>query len=149
MKLAPVRRSSRERGQAVIEFGLSLVVFFLITFGIVEYSRVQFINTFCAYGAQEGARYASLRGGDYTTACATYTASNCNATAANVTSYVTSLAVGMDTSKMTVSTVWPSGANSSTNNVKVTVSYTYNPLLVAVLPSQLTLTSTSTMPILW
>jgi Flp pilus assembly protein TadG len=52
----------RERGSAILEFGLIAVVLFAFIFGIIDFGRALFTYHFVANAAREGARYASVRG---------------------------------------------------------------------------------------
>lgn len=49
-----------KRGQATVEFALVLSVLLLLLFGIIEVSRLVFMNSAVENGAREGVRYVSL-----------------------------------------------------------------------------------------
>jgi Flp pilus assembly protein TadG len=140
-------RRKKQGGHVMIEMGLSMIVLFVIIFGIIEYSQLMYAWNFCSYAAQAGARYASVRGATFPTACANASSSNCYATQASVTSYVQSLAVALNSSQLTVTTSWSPNENQG-SNVTVQVNYVDNPLLTIVLPHAMTLSSTAQMPIL-
>ncbi|MFL5755050.1 MAG: TadE/TadG family type IV pilus assembly protein [Chloroflexota bacterium] len=59
----------RDRGQALVEFGLVVPVFLFILLGIVDFGRVVWANDSLANAAREGARYAIVHGGSDSTAC--------------------------------------------------------------------------------
>jgi Flp pilus assembly protein TadG len=153
------RRRSQQGGQVIIEMGLCMTALFFIMFGIVEYARIDFANNFCAFAAQQGARYASIRGSSSVSPLST-SPSPCGSTCTNVasgdptTTYVKGLAVGLDTSNLTVSTTWgpatTGNGNDAGSTVTVRVQYTYNPLLTIVVPgvSTFSLNSTSTMTVI-
>ena len=77
--------------------------------------------------AQEGARWAAVRG------------ANCGcsqATATSVQDFVRSRALGMASTALTVTTTWPDGgspSNSAGKTVQVSIDYTF-PLLTAIVP---------------
>ncbi|HEY6448473.1 MAG TPA: hypothetical protein VIY53_18590 [Acidobacteriaceae bacterium] len=100
---------------------------------------------FVSWAAQSGTRYAIVRGARWTwTSCASTTTVACTATAANVQSYLQSLAPpGVTSSSVLATTTWagttPGGKSCSTANgdgclVQVTVTYTFN-FLQPFLPS--------------
>jgi Flp pilus assembly protein TadG len=51
------------RGQAAVEFALTLMVFLVLIFGILEASRLIFINSSVENGAREGAHFLSTNPG--------------------------------------------------------------------------------------
>jgi Flp pilus assembly protein TadG len=130
-------RRRRQAGNAILEIGLCLSVFFLIMFGVVEYSRVTYEWNFVSYISRAAVRYASLHGAT----------SSSPVTAANVTSFVSAQAVALDSADLTVTTTW-SPNNQPGSTVQVKVAYTHNPLLTVVMPNAATLSSTSQMVIL-
>jgi Flp pilus assembly protein TadG len=153
---APAIRKRGERGQAIIEMGLCMVVLFFLIFGIFQYSQISYANTFCAYAAQQAARYAALRGAASVTPLAT-NPSPCGTSCANpstndpTTAYVQGLAVALNPANMTVTTAWSSSTgngNAAGGTVKVTVKYVCNPLFVAISASTFTLSSSATMEVL-
>src|SRR5690348_904453 len=54
------RRPPKARGQATVEFALVLTVLILLIYGVVEVSRLVFINSEIDNAAREAAHYASL-----------------------------------------------------------------------------------------
>lgn len=144
----------------MIEAGLCLTALFLMMFGIIEYSQMNYANNFCAYAAQQAARYASLRGSSSSSPLAT-SPSPCGTSCTNgaasgdgTTTYVQGLAVGLSPNNLTVSTSWSASSgngNAPGGNVTVKVSYAYSPLLKVVtasIPSTLNVNSSSTMTVL-
>lgn len=57
------RHKTAQKGQATVEFALVLVVLAAMLFGIVEISRLMFINAELENAAREGAHYASRHPG--------------------------------------------------------------------------------------
>lgn len=54
------RLSSREPGQAIVEFGIVVVIFFLLVSGIVDFGRALNAWVVMSSAAREGAREASV-----------------------------------------------------------------------------------------
>jgi Flp pilus assembly protein TadG len=52
------------RGQSLVEFAFASIVFFMMLFGIVEFGIAVWRYNMVADLAQEGARWASVRGSD-------------------------------------------------------------------------------------
>ncbi len=142
-----------ECGSELVEFAISAMVLFTILFGIIELSLSMYAYHFVTSAAQAGARYAIVRGADWSLACSTsappkFTVSySCNAAASDVSNYVQSLATaGIDPSKITVTTTWPGTTPDCTKNctacttansqgciVKVNVSYAFG-LVYKIIP---------------
>ena len=109
-------RDSR-RGSAMLESALSLTLLLTMLFGIIEFGRATWMYSLTSYLANEGARYAMVRGG----------ASASPADAAAVSAYVRGLAVGVDPAALTVDTTWsPDNAPGSMVTVKVASSFHFN-----------------------
>src|ERR1039458_73601 len=77
-----------EEGSALVEFAFVLILVLTFMFGIMDFSRFLYTDHFLSGAAREGTRYAMVRGSTWTTACASTTTFSCNASAANVISYV-------------------------------------------------------------
>jgi Flp pilus assembly protein TadG len=123
-----------DRGESLVEFALASTVFFMTIFGILGLGLGVWQYNLVADLAQEGARWAAVRG----------SAAGTPATVDTVSSYVTSRAVGMT---VTVATSWPDGANSAGKKVQVTVTKTFNPITRLIPQNVLTLQSTAQMVI--
>lgn len=158
MRPASRGRRRSQGGNYLMEMGLCLTVLFLMMFGIIEYSQITYANNFCAFAAQQGARYASIRGSGSSNPLPT-SPSPCGGSCTNAssgdptTTYIQGLAVGLNTNNLTVATSWSSSTgngNAAGGTVTVKVTYGYNPLLtvVAPLPSTFYLNSSSTMTVL-
>ena len=136
-----------ESGSSLIETAFSLILLLTCVFGLVYFAEALYTYEFVTYAAQQGTRYAIVRGAHWgSNVCTSTTTLNCNATGANITSYVQSLAPpGITAGTIVVSPTWPgqtvngSTAGCSTANnqgclVKVQVSYSFS-FIVPLLPS--------------
>lgn len=81
----------KEGGSELVEFGIAAGIFFAILIGAFELCLAIYAGGFVAYAAQQGTRYAMVRGSDWTTACASASSFGCKASAANVQNYILSL----------------------------------------------------------
>lgn len=137
LKVRAIRTLSREDGLSMVETAISCTVLFALLFGICQMSLALYVYYVTSDAARQATRYAIVRG---STSCTnTPNLSNCDATAANIQSYVQGLAFpGISTSKVGVSTSWYSASsttpttwsacstgicNAPGNLVKITVSY--------------------------
>lgn len=145
-----------ERGDSMVEFSLAAVLLLTVIFGIMDFARAVYADHFVSYAAQEGTRYAIVRGGTFAgTTCTTTTTMDCAATSANVQSYVQSIAPpGISGSSVSASTTWPgttvsgSGTGCTTTNtpgcvVQVTVTYSFSFLLPFMPSAGINFASTS------
>lgn len=154
-----------ERGQGMIEFAISAVVLFTCIFGIIGCSLLLYAYHFTSYSAREATRYAMVRGSTWASAsCATAATLVCNATSANVQTYVQSIVPSGISSgtQLTVTTTWPGtglagsattcnttdGNNSPGCLVMVQVNYSFSYLLPFLPTTALNLRSTSEVVIL-
>lgn len=157
------RRGDGERGAAIIETALSMVILLTVIFAIMEISLAAYTFHFISSAAREGARYAMVRGSTAgTTACTSPGWATCIAQGGqdtgDIATYVKTRGFpGIDSSKMTVSSAWsafaggstcpasPAPCNSPGNLVTVTVGYTF-PLSIPFIPAAtIPMTSTSAM----
>jgi Flp pilus assembly protein TadG len=144
-----------QRGSSMVEFVIAASALLLILFGIIEFGRVLYIYHTVSNAARIGSRWAIVRGSGCTVL------DHCNATSADVQTYVQSVVPMVDSNTMTVTATWssqasptaacdetdPSGNNASGHNVCVTVTYPFNFAVPFVSTQALTLTSTSQMVI--
>lgn len=148
------KAGKEEQGSSLIEFAISASVVLALILGIMDVCLALSAWHFVSWAAQSGTRYAIIRGAKFAgTSCSTTATEACDATAANVQSYVQSLAPpGVTASSVVVTTTWPGttpgGKTCSTANgdgcfVQVNVSYTFNFILPFLPSSGPTLTSTS------
>src|SRR5205809_5985180 len=74
-----------QAGQSLTELSIALVLFLVLTFGIVDAGRLIYAYNVVSASAREGVRWAAVRGG----------ASGRAATAAELTTYVQSTTAGV------------------------------------------------------
>lgn len=143
-----LRLARGERGSALVEFAMTASMLIAITVGIIGFGLATYTYHFLSAAAQQGERFASLRGHTWseytTTSCSTSAPPgftmvyDCEAATGDVQNYVQSLVPGaIKVASITVTTTWPgqtpdgattgcSPANSHGCLVKVVVSYTYH-----------------------
>jgi Flp pilus assembly protein TadG len=149
-----------ERGSALVEFAVTVPLLVSLLAAVLEGMFAMYAYHYTAYAAQQGARFAMVRG--YTasenvaTPCSTSVA-DCTAASSDIQNYVQSLGA-INPSNLTINTsntyVWPglnpdgttTGCTTHTNSkgclVKVTANYTFN--IVPFLPfTSLTMSATS------
>jgi hypothetical protein len=152
-----------EAGSELVEFAVSVLVLLMLCFGIIDVSRAMYAYHFVSHAAQEGSRYAIVRGADWKTSCATspppgFTLSfDCTASTSDVQNYVRSLSLpGIDPSQISVTTTWPgttpdcngncatcSPANSQGCIVNVKIQYPFSFLLPFLPKSSFNFTGSS------
>ena len=160
-----LRRLGNNEGTALVEYGVSITLFMTFLFGIMDFSRFIYTYHFVSEAAREATRYAMVRGATFKgTACSATQPYACNATGANITTFVQNLTPsGITSGSVTATTTWPSTAptgaatacpsgNSGQNPgclVEVEVSYPFK-FMLPFLPRSVTtytLSSTSEMVI--
>ena len=112
-------RSCGDRGETLIEFALAGTVFFMMMFGTMELGLAVWNYNTLSSLAQDGARWAAVRGSEC--GCA-------QAVSTNVQDYVRSRVLGMSPAAVNVTTTWPDGgspANAPGKTVQVRVDYTF------------------------
>lgn len=113
---------SRERGQAAVEFALTLPILVIVVLVIFDFSRAIWYYTALAEAAREGTRFAIVHGAS--SASPVGPVAN-DATAQDV---VRRFAFAMDANQLRVVFTWPNGTNEAGDPVRVEVGYTYVPL---------------------
>ena len=63
MKSELLRDHKKEKGQAMVEFALTITLFLFLVLGIIEFGRMLFYINAITSAAREGARYGSAAGG--------------------------------------------------------------------------------------
>jgi Flp pilus assembly protein TadG len=127
-------------GQALVEFALASTLFFMTIFGVVGFGVAVWQYNMVADLAEEGARWAAVRGSSTSTP----------ATDGTVETYVLGRAVGMTAVDLDVATTWPDGgspANLAGKKVQVVVTKTYTPVGAFIPHGTLTFQSTAQMVI--
>jgi Flp pilus assembly protein TadG len=155
-----------ERGANLVEFALSLMMLITIMLGIMGFAIAMYSYHFVTYAAQEGARYAIVRGHAWagSGACQPSTPTNftikygCVAQQADVENYVKSIATPMiDQTKIVVTTTWPGTTPNCSKNcavacpdlndqgcmVQVNVSYSFNSFMPLLPKNTLTFAGAS------
>jgi len=147
------------RGSELVEFALSATMLLTLMLGILDCCRALYAYHFVSWAAQQGTRYAAVRGADWGSSCATTATFSCNATNANVVSYVQSLVnPGISASALTVTPTWPGTTVSGSSSacaakntqgcmVVVKVSYTFSYILPFMPRSAMVFNATSQRPI--
>jgi Flp pilus assembly protein TadG len=144
LRLSPCRR----RGASLVEAALVYPIVFLLTFGVVILAMGVYRYQMVAALAREGARWASVHGGQYA-----QDTGNAMATPSTVFSNaIQPMAVGLDTSQLTYNVSWTNATempifndasgNPVTNMVTVTVNYHWVPIMYL---SPMNMSSTSVM----
>lgn len=163
------RNQSRERGSTLFEMAITVILFVVMLFGIVDFGRALYTYHFLSNAAREGSRWASVNGatcgpGGSSTTCPSCDAS-CNGTApmnngpaseADVLNYVKSITPpGIDATQVNVTTCGtaagmkcPDSPSTCTLNepgcmVQVTVSYNFPFLIPIVHNGAIAMSSTS------
>lgn len=118
-----------EDGSELVEFACASSVLLACVFGIIGICNACAAYHFTSYSAREATRYAMVRGTTWKgTSCNSVATVNCMATAANVTSFVQSVAPkGMKVSKVTVTTTWSGAALSGGSMACITTNGTNAP----------------------
>jgi Flp pilus assembly protein TadG len=154
-----------QRGASMVEFAISASALMLIMFGILEFGRVMYTYHTVSNAARLASRWAMVRGAN----CSLL--DHCNATSADVQSFVianvpmvdssSTTAAGCSQAGLCASATWststdpsvdctatdPSGNNVPGHLVCVTVTYPFNFAIPFVSNTPLTLSSTSKMVI--
>ena len=80
----------KEDGAAIVEFAISAAILFSMFFGIIEFCMVVYAANSVVLAAEQGARYAMVRGSDWTDPCTTTTSFGCATGKTNVINYIQS-----------------------------------------------------------
>ena len=150
MKRLKALWKNEERGQALVEFTLVGIIFFILVFGTMDVGRAVWNYNTLAQATREGARFAVVHGArcDAEAGCSA-------ADLAAVEAVVIDNASGLNSSQVTVGVDWVcrtglGSCNEVWDHVTVTSQYDYAPMSFFTglfsLPS-VTMTSTSTMEI--
>jgi len=147
------RLAGDEDGAELVEFSISASILFMLIFGIIEFCLLIYSGSVVAYAAQQGARYAMVRGSDWAKPCSTTLTAGCQAALTDVQTYVLSLphpGVNLTTSNITPTWLLTNAAGvactqySQGCQVQVTVSYTFRLNVPYVKAPSIPLSSTST-----
>ncbi len=130
----------REGGQALVEFALVGIVFFLLVFGMVDVGRGVWNYNTLAQATREGTRYAIVHG-------AASSDPSGPGDDQDVKDAVGQFASGLDASQLTIQPEWLDDGNEIGDRIKVTSRYTYRPIFDFLGFIAFTMTSSSTMEI--
>jgi Flp pilus assembly protein TadG len=122
-----------DRGETLIEFAFAATLFLTIIFGTIEFGLAVWQYNIVSDLAQEGARWASVRGNS--------TGAVQNASTSEVRDYVRSRAVGLSVNVVTT----PDPLLGPPDTVTVQVSTQFTPLTTLIPHATMTLTSSATM----
>lgn len=122
-------KRSRQAGQALVEFALTVLVVLVVVFWAWELVMLMYTYNVMAGAAKEGVRYAIVHGSGNSTLCSPPCTGACGTPNACVTNVVTNYAKYSvhDISGMTVTVTYPDGNNKTPSRVRVAISYPYAP----------------------
>ena len=109
-------------GAAFVEFGLLATIFLTLSFAIIDFGRMMWLNNTVEHVATEGARYAAVRGSNKSSPV----------DADQVTTYVQDRATGVPAADMDISVTW-SPNNNPGGSVTVVVIYNYDYIIGGIL----------------
>jgi Flp pilus assembly protein TadG len=118
--MTTMARRARQRGQALAEMGLVLLLFVVLTFGIIDFGRMLMILNVITHAARDGARVAAFYDGDDWTSGA-LSGSNLSAVQSRVRNQIATV---MSQAEADAFSVTPALVNSGTgagHEVSVTV----------------------------
>ena len=125
------RRRNGQKGSAIVELSICFLAFFMLTLGALDFGMAVYAYNFCSFSARDASRWATVHGANSATSsnCSGNPgiASGCAANSSDVSSYVSSLAVGLNPSSLTVTTTWTPDTNPGAE-VNVTVTYAVAPI---------------------
>jgi Flp pilus assembly protein TadG len=115
-------------GTAFVEFGILASIFFTLSFAIIDFGLMMWLNSTVEHVATEGARYAAVRGAGKASPT----------TAAQIITYVEDRADGIPAADMTVNVTWPGWPGTVVNppagsTVTVLVTYNYEYIIGGIL----------------
>ena len=111
-----------ESGAALIEFSILASIFITLSFAVIDFGRMMWLNNTVEHVATEGARYAAVRGSNKSSPV----------DEDQVTSYVQDRATGVPASDMNISVTW-SPNNNPGGSVTVVVTYNYEYIIGGML----------------
>ncbi len=109
-------------GTAFIEFGILASIFITLSFGIIDFGRMMWLNNTVEHVATEGARYAAVRGSDKASPVGE----------SQVTTYVEDRATGIPAADMNINVTWDPNNNPG-GSVTVVVTYNYEYIIGSML----------------
>src|ERR1700733_2532396 len=120
------------RGSTMLEGALVMTTFVILLIGSMDFGRLGFTYNSVTYAAHQAARFASTNG----------SASGHAATVANIQTNADNNLIGLSATGLTVAVTWTPNNNPG-SQVQVAVSYRFQPLVVPISSSALTVKSTT------
>ena len=120
------------RGSTMLEGALVMTTFVVLLVGSMDFGRLGFAYNSVTYAAHLAARFAATSG----------SASGHAASVATIQANADSNLLGLDASKLTISVTWTPNNNPG-SQVQVVVSYGFQPLVIPISSTSLTLKSTA------
>ena len=111
-----------ESGAAFVEFGILASVFLTLSFAIIDFGRMMWLNNTVEHVATEGARYAAVRGANKASPV----------DEDQVTAYVQDRATGVPAADIDIDVTW-SPNNNPGGSVTVVVTYNYDYIIGGIL----------------
>ncbi len=105
-----------------MEFGLLATIFVTLSFAVIDFGRMMWLNNTVEHVATEGARYAAVRGANKASPV----------DEDQVTAYVQDRATGIPAADMAISVTW-SPNNNPGGSVTVVVTYNYEYIIGGML----------------
>jgi Flp pilus assembly protein TadG len=131
-----LRRRRRQRGGEIVEGATTFLVFFVMVFGLIDFSRMVWTYHQLAFGAREATRYAIVHG----------SSSGNKATVSQIQAIVTNRVFCVSSNNLTTTVTFnPNQGPGST--VKVAVTYSFYPIAPFLPGGAIQLASTSQMMI--
>jgi Flp pilus assembly protein TadG len=125
------RRRNGQKGSAIVELSICFLGFFMLTLGALDFGWAVYAYNFCTFAARDASRWATVHGSSSATSSncsgSPGIAGGCAANSSDVSSYVSAMAVGLNTSNLTVTTTWTPDTNPGAE-VNVTVAYAVAPI---------------------
>jgi Flp pilus assembly protein TadG len=131
------RSGKSEEGSTVLEFGSVVIMFCMLTFGIMDFGRALFAYHFISHVTREATRYAIVRGA----------VSGTPVTADDISNYVKAMTpLGIDPSDITVTTTWTPDNNPG-SKVRIEVDDDFHFILPLLPKHEIQMSSASEMVI--
>ena len=129
-----------ERGQALVETSLALIVLFIMIFGAIDAGRAVWNYNTLAQATREGTRYAIVHGANATDPSGP-------GNDQDIIDVVGNHGSGLAAADLTVTTEWLDGGNEPGDRVKVSSQYSFTPMFNFLGSVSFNLSSSSTMEV--
>ncbi len=118
----PLKLLQDRSGSSFVEFGILASIFLTLSFAVVDFGRMMWLNNTVEHVAAEGARYAAVRGADKASPV----------DVDQVKTYVRDRATGIPAGDMAIDVTW-SPNNNPGGSVTVLVTYNYEYIIGGML----------------